>query len=581
MNPRSPRYETIAYLLAFLLAFGLRFVQLGVPALTDSEALLALDALHIAQGDGGTISSHVAYTNLTTLLFFVFGTSNFLARFWPALAGSGIVFAPFLFRKQLKPHPAILLAFFFAIDPAFVALSRQAGSAIFAITFFLFSAGFWFRHQARLAGIFLALTLLSGPLLWAGLLSLILAWMIAQSILVRPQQNEEKPTPETPPSETQHPKADTQRDLYFPRYASLFVSAIATLLFVSSLFLLIPQGMGSWLGALPEYILGWGTPAHIPSGRIFLALGVYQPLGVLFAIVALVRGWQKGSRKVIQLSLWMLVALLLTLFYPARQVFDLVWVLIPVWALAALEFSRYLDFALEDRVEIFGVIAFTAILLGFAWMDLNAMYFTPLPSPQGNIRLSLLIGALLLFVISIVLVGYGWSSRVARIGAAWGVMLILGLYTLGTAWGATGLRNPSSLELWNSSPHVAQADLLSQTVNQISEWATGHVEDLPVTVFGVDSPALLWALRDHDPEVVPVLDPASTPALVITPPQQTLELAATYRGQDFTWRQIPTWDALPAYYLRWLTLRELPVQSEVLVLWVRSDLFIDSESSLP
>lgn len=581
MNPRSPRYEVITYLLAFLLAFGLRFIRLGVPALTDSEALLALDTLHLTQGATNAISSHVAYTNLTALLFFVFGTTNFLARFWPALAGCGLVFVPFLFREQIKPRPAILLAFFLAIDPALVALSRQVGSPILAIAFSLFAAGFLFRHHARLAGIFLALALLSGPSLWVGLLSLLLAWMIAQSIHARPRRNEAKSTSEAPSSEPQLPATNTHKEPHSSRYASLFISAVATLVTVSSLFLVIPQGLSAWLGALPEYISGWTTPANIPSSRLFLALGIYQPLGLLFSIIAIVRGWQNGSRRVVHLSLWMLVALLLTLFYPARQVSDLVWVILPMWALTALEFARYLDFAPEERIEIFGVVAFTVLLIGFAWMDLNAMYFTPLPSPQGNIRLSLFIGALLLLVISVVLVGYGWSPHVARIGAAWGIMLILGLYTLGTAWGATGLRIPSAVELWVSSPHIAQADLLTQTADQISEWATGHADEFPVTVFGVDSPALLWALRNHNPEVVLALDPASTPALVITPPQQTLELPAAYRGQDFTWRQIPTWEAFPVYYLRWLTLRELPVQSETLVLWVRSDLFTDSESSLP
>jgi len=657
MNPRSPRHETILYLLAFLLAFGLRFARLGELPLTDSEARLALDALSISQGGSPALSSHVAYTNLTAVLFFIFGGFNFLARFWPALAGSALVFVPLVFREQVRPRPALILAFFFAIDPAFVALSRQAGGPILTVAASLLAAGFWFRRQPRLAGIFLALALLSGPALWPGLLGLLLAWMLSRftytgkqvdtdtgtqvntytgkqvdtdtgtqvntytgkqvdtdtstqvntytgkqvdtdtSTQVNTYTGKQVDTDTGTHVDTEHatsrsipvgrntqlaspnppPAAPiTNYQLLITDHWSLITAFLLTLLAASTLLLLAPQGLGAWLASLPEYITGWVAPVAVPSSRLLLALGVYQLLGILFAAIAILRGWRNAGRRVIRLSLWMLVALLLASFYPARQTADLAWALIPLWTLAALELARHLEFAREFVCETAGVIVFAILLLAFAWMDLNAMYFTPLPSSQGNVRLYLLVGSLFLLILSIVLVGFGWSARVARVGAAWGAAILLGLYTLGAAWGATGLRIPSAVELWDSSPRIAQADLLSQTADEISEWATGHADDLAVAVYGVDSPALLWSLRNHHPEVILAFDPASAPALIVTPPLEDIGLAAAYRGQDFTWRQAPAWDLFPSYFLRWLTLRELPTQGETLVLWARSDLFIDS-----
>jgi hypothetical protein len=596
MNPRSPRYEKILYLLAFLLALGLRFLRLGELPLTDSEARLALDALHIVQGQSPALSSHVAYTNLTAILFFVFGSFNFLARFWPALAGSALVFVPLVFREQIRPRPALILAFFFAIDPAFVALSRQAGSPSLAVTCSLLAAGFWIRRQPRAAGIFLALALLSGPAFWPGLLGLLLAWMIMQFVSSRPKAEA---------AEEVHTETDTQVDTDASQHASpilqlatpttqqaasrgipvgrntqyvpLLTSSIVTLLATSTLFLLAPQGLGAWLASLPEYLMGWVSPVTVPPSRIFLALGVYQLPGILFAVVALVRGWWNGGRRPIRLSLWMLVALFLAAVYPARQTADLVWALIPLWTLASLELSRHLEFGREDRLETAGVVIFTVLLLAFAWLDFNALYLTPFPSSQGTTRLLLFFGALFLLIISVVLVGFGWSARIARVGAAWGLLIIFGLYTLGAAWGATGLRIATAAELWDLSPRVAQADLLSLTADQTSEWATGQRDALSVTVFGVDSPALLWSLRNHAVKVVVALDPASSPELIVTPPQGNLNLAAAYRGQDFAWRQTLDWNSLPTYYLRWLTYRELPSSTENIVLWVRNDLFIDSK----
>ena len=580
MNSRSHRYETIATLLAFLLALGLRFGRLGELPLTDSEARLALDALQIAQGGSPELSSHVAYTNLTAILFFLFGSFNFLARFWPALAGSAFVFVPLLFREQIGLRPAAILAFFFAMDPAFVALSRQAGGPILAVMTSLFAAGFWIHRQPRAAGVFLALALLSGPFLWAGSLGLILTWMLTQFISTR-QSEVRQLSSEIPELE---PKTETRAaSNIFPvwQYIPLLASAILTLLATSTLFLIAPQGLGAWLASLPEFFAGWIGPLAVPASRLFLALGVYQMPGILFAVAAILRGGWGGDRRAIHLSLWMLVALLLADFYPARKTADLVWMLIPLWTLAALELARHLEVIHEDRLETAGVMIFTVLLLAFAWMDLNALSLTPIPSQQGTIRMALFFGALLLLILSVVLVGFGWSANIARVGTVWGVIIILGLYTLGAAWGATGLRNANAVELWNLSPRIAQADLISQTADEISEWATGQADDLTVTVFGVDSPALLWSLRNHELTVPLALDPASSPDLIVTPPQEDLGLAAAYRGQDFEWRQTPIWDSLPSFFLRWFTYHELPSSSENLVLWVRNDLFIDSESFQP
>lgn len=588
MTSRSPRHETILYLLAFILALGLRFVRLGELPLTDSEARLALDALSIAQGGSPAISSHVAYTNLTAILFFVFGSFNFLARFWPALAGTALVFVPFLFRDWLKPRAAPLLAFFFAIDPALVALSRQAGSPILAVTASLLAVGFWIRRQPRAAGIFLALALLSGPALWAGLLGLLLAWMLSQFMSSGKQVNtytgtqvdtveqESISTPSQPLTPNSYPPTPASHlAALITDYRSLITAFIIALLTTSTLLLLAPQGLGAWLAALPAYLTSWIAPLTVPAGRLFLALGIYQLLAILFALIAIVRGWWKASRRIMRLSLWMLVAVVLALINPSHQPADLVWSLIPLWTLAALEVSRHLELVSEDRLETMGVAIFTILLLTFAWMDLIALSLTSVPSQQSTIRMMLFFGALLLLILSVVLVGYGWSPRIARVGAAWGVTLLLGLYTLGAAWGATGLRNPNAVELWDFSPRIAQADLLAQTANEISEWATGHADDLPVTIFGIDSPALLWSLRNHDVKVVLALDPASAPEIIVTPPLADLGLASAYRGQDFNWRQTPFWELFPS--LRWLILHELPSSSETLVLWVRNDLFIDSE----
>src|SRR5215212_2111188 len=124
MNSSPFKHEGSLYWLAFLTALGFRLIYLGAAPLADSEATLALQALHLAQGQVPLLGSQTGYILLTSILFAVINTTNFMARLIPAFVGSTLVFAPSFFRDKIKPRPALILAFFVALDPGLVALSR-------------------------------------------------------------------------------------------------------------------------------------------------------------------------------------------------------------------------------------------------------------------------------------------------------------------------------------------------------------------------------------------------------------------------------------------------------------------------
>jgi len=253
------RHQTALYVIAFLLALAVRLIRLGTWMLTDTEAQWALQALGVAQGAHPALGSQPAYVLLTSIVFFFYGGgTNFLARFVPALAGSFLVFVPFLFRERLKPRPSLILAFFLAFDPGLVALSRQAGSAILAVTFVLFAWGFWERRQSRFAGVFAGLALLSGASLWEGLLGLGLTWAILQVLEARGKTES-----------ASHPaRGEWLSALWF---------GIGTLLVIGTLFFLSPNGLGAWLSSLPEYLSDWIHPSGISVGMMIFSLIAYQP----------------------------------------------------------------------------------------------------------------------------------------------------------------------------------------------------------------------------------------------------------------------------------------------------------------
>jgi hypothetical protein len=159
--------------------------------------------------------------------------------------------------------------------------------------------------------------------------------------------------------------------------------------------------------------------------------------------------------------------------------------------------------------------------------------------------------------------------------------LFLGIYTLASAWGASGMRTPDGAELWAPDQSPVQAGLLVSSINDISLFSTGDVQAQPVTVMGINSPALEWALRNHDMEVVSVLDPLNAPPIVITPLMNELGLPSAYRGQDFTWRQPLNWDGSQTPdWVRWLVYRQLPRETETIILWARDDLFPDARENV-
>ncbi len=565
------------YFLAFLLAAALRFIGLGAIPLTDGEATWTLQALSVAQGSKPLIGGQPGYILLTSIPFFLSESTNFLARFWPALFGSLIVFTPyFLYKRPLSPlspkggeewmggRTAIILAFLLAAAPGLVAVSRHANGTMLALTCIIFAWIACQKNELKWSGIFAGIALLGGPAVWMGSLGLGLAWALAQNLL--PAKDGEES--EASPSDERNRKDDL-------KVAALYTGG--TILLVGTLFLLSPNGLSAWFSSLIDYLRGWRYSSGVPILRMLGGLITYYPFALLFGIAGIWRGLTERDSVSIALSLWAATALILAIIYPARQVSDLIWAALPLWVLSAKEINHHLRLPVYDRNETIGVFALTIILLSFAWVNLAGAGILPGNTEITSNRLILLGGSVALLILSLALIAFGWSLETATLGGTWGTALMLGLYTLGVAWGSTGLRTPKGVELWDSAARVPQAGLLLETIEQISTWSRGDAQSLKITVNGVNSPALLWVLRNQSVEEKSALDFMTSPELVITSEVGNPELASSYRGQDFVWRKNTDWTSA-TNWPKWLVLRELPQISERIIFWARNDLFFDSQN---
>ncbi|MBI2333739.1 MAG: hypothetical protein HYU84_16570 [Chloroflexi bacterium] len=580
MTYRHFKYEGWLYALAFFIALGVRFIGLGSIPLTDAEAAPALQALRISQSASPALDPHPLYILSTSILFLLYGGgTNFLARFIPALFGSLLVLAPLLFDNRLKPRPSLLLALFLALDPGMVAISRQIASPILAITLLAFTAGFINKNKPTLAAITAALALLSGPSIWFGLLGIGITFAISKLLARRTEQPSEETSNEKQEMSNEGREiSDIKRSLFTLHPSrEAFIPFITVFLLAGTLFFTAPAGIGAAFSSIPAFINKWTLSSNITQGMLTTSLLVYQPFALLLAVIALIRGWAGGLRRIVILSIWFFVGLLLTIFLPARQMADLAWALIPLNALAALELARHFTVFPDERRETAGVITLTVFIWVFAWLGMAGINWLAIDTPNYRAQAGMLIGSLFLLMVSLVLVAAGWSIRIARIGGVWGMAICLGILSLGGLFGSTGLRGSNFPELWWLPNIPAQADLLRETVSQVSELGRGNDYTATVAIMGVDSPAIEWALRENPVQVVDSLGVTSTPDFVITSYEMNPELVSAYRGQDFVWRQTPSWDITPlGGWIRWVALRQMPQGQEVIILWARSDLFLDN-----
>ena len=568
--------EHALYVAALALAVGLRFLHLGALPLSDYEANWALQSLRVVQGLRPAIGPNPAYVHLTAIVFYMFSATNFLARFWPALAGTLLVLAPWGLRGRIGRGAALVLAFGLAIDPGLVAMSRLAGGPMLAISSLSLAGLMWMNGKRSGAGFFAGLALLSGPSIWFGLLGLALAWGLVA--LLKKKKIEPAGLPvdgemeASPATDTRLPRESLRGPLAW---------LLGTLLVLGSLLILSPKGLPAFVLSLGTSLSGWWTLSDTPIWKPLLALPAYELLPLGFGIAAAVRGILKRDRDSILLGIWALVALVLALIYPGKQTYDLTWALLPLWTLAAIELAHHFDFEGRNMWEIAGLGVLIMALLIFGWLNLAGLTKMDLTTDTAHMHLLLLAAVVLLVGLSIVLVGAGWSADAARLGGVWAGVLALGLFSLAMSTGAAGLRQPLTVELWQPEPRTGRVDVLLKVANQISDLNKGTDGQLPLTIQGVDSTALEWLFHNWQVTTVSTLAPDSTPEMVISPISQ-VSLGATYRGEALPLREVPDWDhATTSNWLTWLVYRQMPVLREDVILWVRDDLMLDSQGLPP
>ena len=557
--------EVLTYSLILLLAFSLRFILLGKVHLLDKEASFAFQAWQIWTGDTLVLGNQVGYLSITEALFSIFGSGNFLARFWPALSGSLIVLVPFMIKDRFARLPALVLAIGLALDPALVAVSRIAGSPMPALVFLFLALATFQLGNLPWTVIFVFLGLFSGPAFWFGITILGLTILLSGILGIFNPGSYIKARLELLRSKNHSGK-----------YEPLdFALPLLLIIALGSFFFTRMQGLSAWLGSVSEFLSSWLYLPDLRFNKLLIHLVASSPLILIFGGLGFYSAWKEADPLGKISSIWFGITLVLLLVYPGRQSTDLIWLTIPLWLGTARELIRIFNLA-DSTWPVYLLGALIGILIVMNWLTFTGMIFQVGNERAVMLQWGLIGASLALALLAMIIVASEWGWPSAKKGFSLGAASMLLVFTLSVMAQGAYVRSGDSRSLWSDGYGTGQMDLLLDTVGEISISQTGRWDSLQVGVIDA-SDNLRWTLRglnnleyydSYQSEIFP-------PILITSEQDQYLIPLDSYRGQDFVSRTKPGWQGyLPPDWISWIAFRQGPIENEHIILWVRGDMLV-------
>jgi hypothetical protein len=559
--------EILLYVLAVSLAALLRLTQLGGQPFTSLEAVQAVQALHLFSGPAAVISAPPLYLAFTGLIFSIFGSSDTAARIVPAIAGIFFVLTPIFLRRKIGINAAMILAFFFAIDPFLIYLSREAGGGMLAI---LMVVGFFcvfYSGKSVWSGILGMLAILCGAKIFTGIFAILVAGLwVGGRIFI----NDEAESTST-----------WRRIEWKP---ALFAAGI-TLLTVGLVFLKTPSLINGFGAAIFEAVRGWIPVNELSSqgmiSRLMVTFLFLIPLAVILGVTGLIRGGLQKDHWSAFLWRWVLIAFVIVMVYPAHRVTDLVWISIPLWVAAAGEIKSWVHRP-ENHPTVSYIFAIAcSVLLIFCGLKItNLLVYEP-GTADSQLAVAGIALTLLMLAVAAFLIGWGWSWKASWFGLGVGLLLVLTIYSIGMARRAAGLGGRQDTNILNPVPIPLENNLLKKTIDDLSLLSKGQIGESAISVYQLDDPALVWALRDYPKtRFLSSMAKGESPELLIADVNASLQLGDSYRGQDFVRSAFVPWSLMTGKeWLNWIIFGDAPLQKQFLILWARNDLFPQNNSS--
>jgi hypothetical protein len=565
-----------------LLAF-MRLVKLDTRMLTDVEARHALIAAVGTQGESvfwdreQDVGAPSPLYHLTTHLIFQFlRDSDAGARFIPALAGVLLLLLILFLWRDGTLEQKLIWVILLGLSPVMLTGARTAGgdilaaAALFMVFLLLLQpASSEHSHSNILFTLAIGIALTTGSPFFKALsgiaISLLIAIPLRRNLL---------------------DQGGFFRQLKGLNASAWFIPIVAILIlsgFGSSL-----QGLRGIAVALEEWLQGWAQPSGYSSLELMLLLVTAEPMIVIFGVIGAARLWRHPTSYGRLVALWAIGAAGFVAIYRGRTPLDLIWIVLPLSYLAIEAIQALMESIgnLRANQELIGLVALLAIFVAsgalsfIAYSTGNVLTINP-ENPNLVFLLFFALGIMALSVLVFFGIGWSWSLVIQAVGL---LVIVMGTsQALSTIWRLNYNNQDSPVtELWTLAAPADGLPLMVQTLEHTALAYSGQRHRLPIDVQGEVPNSLAWALRTfQQAEGGTSFGVEATPVIVAPEISAATSLPADYIGQNLGVRQTRAWNsALPPNLLGWWIRRDVPVEMDQWVLWVRVDIASFGEINL-
>lgn len=545
MKEKRLTFEHGLYILILIFAAFLRFNGLGKIPLSENEAYIANQVLGFMDAFNFEVAPPI-FLSFTGFLFSLFGATTFWARFLPATIGTFLTIVPFLWKNRIGRVSALIIAAILSFDPLLVAASRELDSLIISIFILLLLLKFVEMKQWILVSIFAAIYLLCGEIFVLLIIFLFIIILLFMNVNLK----------------------NYYFSINYKNFMLYVLVFILTYFFISTLFGFRISGFSNAIDSL--FLIG--KPWHIRNiSGIFLLLGipVYSPIIFIFGIIGFIISIKKNNRMGIFAGFYSILAFLLSILNPNREVFDLLLCILPMSFLAAYAIKQNLSDYKQNFVSI--LLALGLFLFGFfMWFNFASIARNnySINSNQFYLQIAIIVVVAILMILSVFMVSAGWNKKIANWGTIFAALLLFGFYSIAISWRGTHNIESYQAELWHQRSSINNVTMLRNSINELSLKATGVSSGVYINNdVGLES--LVWELKDFD-----VQNSSGIQFHLTKSDLNNSSFEEEYRGQSFSYQIYPMFDFSNLNtMLDWLIYRNISFLSEEFILWVPQYLF--------
>lgn len=443
-------WQTAGWITCLVVALGLRFSRLDAWALDASEATHAYNAWTLFRGQPSVTGEAVPGVGSLMLLleglaFFLFGSTDVVARIVPALIGLVLVAMPLALRRWLGGPAALGIAALMAISPTFVYFSRVVSPEIVVATLAMAAVVCLARlgtndrlESASAQSVALGVTAGAAFATSPSAISVAITLVIGVSLAAF--------------ADAEGTMAQALRRLRGRAALLLIVTAVVTAVLCCTRFLSHPTG----IAGLGETFRAWWQLLTVDGGQpvqlYLLALLIYEPIAVLFTIITPARLRQTSRDAVVLLAGWLVAAFALWSFSAGRQPEHAVHVTLPLVMLAGIGLGNLCHAINWDDVRHgrsgLQALAMLGVVVGLGAVLVLLARTTTMP---GGTSLALPpVAVLCLVVIPLAYLIWRLSAEVDPPGTGYQTTVEMVLLVLALLLGAFGLRSATQLALYRA-----------------------------------------------------------------------------------------------------------------------------------